>query len=240
MDERLIATATELAFELKGNLMTLVALRLLDSDHEKITEQLAKRAEQAPHLFRNAPIVIDLRALPLGPKPLDLPNLVKLLRHYGLVPVGLRGGNPQQHEMAMNLGLGLMPDVKPAKMARSMIVPSPVPLTTKIVKQPVRSGQQVTALEGDLVILSSVSSGAELLAHRHIHIYGALRGRALAGVNGDQEACIFCQCFDAELVAIAGQYQINEQIAESLRGKAAHIYLKKDILIIETLEPYPR
>lgn len=237
MAERPIATAINLAFELKGNLITLVALRLLDSNHERITEQLAKKAGQAPHLFRNVPIVVDLRALPQG-KPLDLPNLVKLLRDYGLIPVGLRGGNSQQHEIAVGLGLGLMPDVKPAKIARS--APAPLSPTTKVIKQPVRSGQQIAALDGDLVILSSVSSGAEVLAHRHIHVYGALRGRALAGVNGDNDARIFCQYFDAELVSIAGQYQINEGLAEPLRGKAAYIFLKNDTLMIETLEPYPR
>jgi septum site-determining protein MinC len=238
MTERLIATATNVAFELKANLITLVVLRLLDNDLEKIAEQLAKKADQAPQLFRNVPIVIDLKASPQNLPPLELSNLVKLLRDYGLIPVGLRGGDAGQHEAATHLGLGLMPDVKPAKMARPALLP--LPLVTKVIKQPVRSGQQVTALEGDLVILSSVSSGAELLAHRHIHIYGALRGRALAGVNGDTDARIFCHHFDAELVAIAGQYQINEEFAEPSRGKPAHIYLKNDTLVIETLEPYPR
>jgi septum site-determining protein MinC len=114
------------------------------------------------------------------------------------------------------------------------------PPRDKIVTQPVRSGQQVVSLEGDIVILSSVSPGAEVLAQRHIHVYGALRGRALAGVNGDVEARIFCQHLDAELISIAGHYQINESLHDDLRGKPAQIYLQEDVLKVESLAPIPR
>lgn len=222
-------------FELKGSLLTLMVLRLLDSNNNKIAEQFAKKVAQAPHLLQNAPIVIDLKAVNEDDK-VDLPFLVNLLRTRGLVVIATRGGNDQQNEVALSLGLGLLPRTKSERLSKqSVAIPS---LATKIVTHPIRSGQQVVALNGDLVILSTVSPGAEVLALRHIHIYGALRGRALAGVNGDDEARIFCQHFDAELVSVAGQYQI--ELDGNLGNGPAQIYLENGMLKIESLESYPR
>ena len=96
---------------------------------------------------------------------------------------------------------------------------------TKIITQPIRSGQQVYAPGGDLLILNSVSPGAELLADGHIHVMGALRGRALAGINGDPHAMIFCKSLEAELVSIAGQYQISEDLKDNLWKQPARIEL---------------
>ncbi len=107
---------------------------------------------------------------------------------------------------------------------------------SKVVNQPVRSGQQVYAQDGDLIVLSSVSAGAEILADGNIHVYGTLRGRALAGVKGDTTARIFCHSLAAELVSIAGQYKISEDIDRSALGKAAQVYLDKDALRFKELE----
>ena len=106
---------------------------------------------------------------------------------------------------------------------------------SKVVHQPIRSGQQVYAQDGDLIVLSSVSAGAEILADGNIHVYGTLRGRALAGVKGDTTARIFCQSLAAELVSIAGQYKISEDIDRSALGKAAQVYLDKDALRFKEL-----
>jgi septum site-determining protein MinC len=103
------------------------------------------------------------------------------------------------------------------------------------VTHPIRSGQQIVEMQGDLIILSTVSPGAEILARRHIHVYGALRGRALAGVTGDVEARIFCQAMDAELVSIAGNYLVNEDLKAPLRGKPAQIYLNQGKLVVQAL-----
>jgi septum site-determining protein MinC len=232
------------ALEFKGNLLTLMVLHLLDRDNEKIAEQLADKISKAPGFFQNAPVIIDLHAVQEeesddDDKGVDLVELVGLMRSYGLIPVAVRGGNPLQHETALSVNLGILTDTKPVRSKFSYTEPEPVevsaPSMTKIITQPIRSGQQVVALQGDLIILSTVSHGAEILAHRHIHVYGALRGRALAGVNGDIEARIFCQQLDAELISIAGQYQVNEDLPDTLRNKAAQIHLAENALKIEPL-----
>ncbi len=230
------------ALEFKGSLFTLMVLHLLESNNEKIAEQLAEKISQAPGFFQHAPVVIDFYAIQDDNEDrndIDLPELVKLLRSYGLIPVAVRGGNPQQHEKALSLDLGILTDTKSARPRRYLesetVAAEPAPLSTKIVTQPIRSGQQVVALNGDLIVLSTVSHGAEILAHRHIHVYGHLRGRALAGVNGDGDARIFCQQLDAELLSIAGRYLVNEDLPENLRGKSAQIYLEDDSLEIVAL-----
>ena len=100
---------------------------------------------------------------------------------------------------------------------------------------PVRSGQQVYAQNRDLTVCAMVGAGAEVIADGSIHIYGALRGRALAGAGGFEGARIFCREFQAELVAIAGTYKVLEDIPPSLRGKAVQVRLDNGQLRIEEL-----
>ncbi len=107
---------------------------------------------------------------------------------------------------------------------------------SKIVHQPIRSGQQVYAADGDLIIMASVSAGAEILADGNIHVYGTLRGRALAGVKGDTRARIFCYSLEAELVSIAGQYKISEDIDKSKLKKPTQIYLDDNTLCFKEIE----
>jgi septum site-determining protein MinC len=101
---------------------------------------------------------------------------------------------------------------------------------------PVRSGQQVYADNRDLTVVTTVGAGAEVIADGSIHIYGALRGRALAGAQGNEKARIFCREFHAELVAIAGHYKVLEDIPKELRGKAVQIWLDKEELKIAALD----
>lgn len=221
------------AFELKGNLLTLMVLKVLENNEDKIASQLSQKIQQAPDFFKQAPLVIDLQAIQA--ESFNLGELVKTVRHHQLIPVAIRGGNEQHKQTATSLSLGVLPDVKPKPAKTS----GPI-LTDKIVTQPIRSGQQMVAPQGDLVILATVNPGAEVLAHRHIHIYGTLRGRALAGANGDEQARIFCQNLDAELVSVAGHYQISEEIKEDVRKKPVQIYINEEgKLKIEVL-PYFR
>lgn len=106
---------------------------------------------------------------------------------------------------------------------------------SKVIQHPIRSGQQVYASDGDLIVLASVSAGAEILADGNIHVYGALRGRALAGVKGDTSARIFCHSLAAELVSIAGQYKISEDIDRNAINKPAQAYLEDDKLKFKPL-----
>jgi septum site-determining protein MinC len=251
----LFSTPSKPALEFKGNLLTLMVLHLFETDNEKITEQLAEKVSKAPGFFQHAPVIIDLHALHDDNHKIDFAELVRLLRSHGLIPVAIRGGNPQQNETATSLNLGLLRDTKTAApqhapevepvtdeinemeepVAVDPVNVTPSSLTCKIVRQQVRSGQQIVALQGDLVVLAPVSHGAEILAQGHIHVYGALRGRALAGVNGDSQARIFCQQLDAELISIAGQYQVNEELPKEFQNKAVQIYLEDDNLKFEPL-----
>jgi septum site-determining protein MinC len=102
-----------------------------------------------------------------------------------------------------------------------------------VVNEPVRGGRQIYAAGGDLVVTAMVSAGAELLADGHIHVYGALRGRAVAGLSGDTNARIFCLSLEAEMVSIAGLYRVNEDIDRAIYRKSAQVYLKDGYLCLE-------
>ncbi len=128
----------------------------------------------------------------------------------------------------------MKPGPKPAKAEEKPA--EPVSRPTKVVKTPVRGGMQIYAAGGDLIVLAAVSPGAELLADGNIHVYGPMRGRALAGVKGDATARIFCQQLAAELVSIAGNYKVAEDLRRSPQwGKAVHVSLSGDVLNITRL-----
>jgi septum site-determining protein MinC len=164
---------------------------------------------------------------------IDFASLYDLLRGRGMIPVGVRNGSAKLQAAAVQAGLPVLPDNRSPVVAKKVDRPSGQ--RSKIVTQPVRSGQQLYAPDGDLILMGAVSPGAEVLADGSIHIYGTLRGRALAGAKGDTEARIFCQNLEAELVAIAGHYRVFEQLAPDTRGKAVQVYLLEDRLIIEPL-----
>lgn len=106
---------------------------------------------------------------------------------------------------------------------------------SKVVVHPVRSGRQIYAQGGDLIVLASISPGAELIADGHIHVYGALRGRALAGIAGNPQARIFCRSLEAELVSVAGYWRVRDDIPDELIGKPVQIYLGNEQVVIEEL-----
>jgi len=220
-------------FELKGSLFTLTVLYLFQMDRAAIERHLAEKVKQAPSFFNNTPVVVDLEGVADSPEGLDFNGLYELLRAHGMVPVGMRNGTPIQQVAARLAGLPTLPESR-ANGAKKPDKTEPVS-RSRIVNHPVRSGQQIYAPDGDLIVLGAVSAGAEVIADGNIHIYGALRGRALAGVRGAVETRIFCQSLEAELVSIAGHYRISEQLDSADRGKAAQIHLMEDRLVIEHL-----
>jgi septum site-determining protein MinC len=128
---------------------------------------------------------------------------------------------------------------KESAAKESRIRPAPVAYangTALLVTEPVRSGQQIFAERGDLVVVASVSPGAELIARGNIHVYGTLRGRALAGVHGDSAARIFCEALDAELLAIAGLYKLSDAFDPSLRRQRVQAFLDDGTLRVESLK----
>lgn len=241
--------ADEPVFELKARAFTLPTLKLLGGDMDRVADGLSQKVAQAPDFFRNTPVVIDLEALASGNGVVDFALLVGLLRGYGMVPIGVRGGNEAQNEAAQVMELAVLAGGRPAParpaapaqpVAAAQPAPSPAPKPAparaaqgnKLVTRPVRSGQRVYAAGGDLIVTAQVSAGAELLADGNIHIYGAMRGRALAGVKGNRESRIFCQNLQAELVSVAGHYRLSENLHKAA-GRPAQIYLDDRTLVVE-------
>ncbi|MEK7990253.1 MAG: septum site-determining protein MinC [Thiotrichaceae bacterium] len=231
-----LSIQTPRVLKIKGSLLPVMIMQLFDTDKERIAVALKEKVQKAPNFFLNAAIIIDLNAI--QEQDLPLSDIVQIIRNNGLIPVGIRGGNGNYKRLAAQLSLRFFPnsrDIQKPKNTKKEAPPQPSNTNTKVVSQPVRSGQQVVCLDGDLVILSSVSPGAEVLAQRHIHVYGALRGRALAGVNGNKQARIFCHQLEAEIVSIAGHYQVNEDLTEDVRGKTAQVFLENDKLMVQAL-----
>ncbi len=225
---------------LKGSLFTLTVLQLLTTDLDKIASHLHVLTKQLPNFFQYTPIVIDLQHIASG-TDIDLMAINQALRARYMIPVGVRNYDAGLHPAIIAAGLAMLPAEKATKTQPQQAVNLPKPkelqqelpyVPSKLVTQPVRSGQQIYAQGGDLIVLSSVSNGAELLADGHIHVYGNLRGRALAGINGDKNARIFCKHLEAELVSIAGFYRIKEDLPPTSYAMT-QIYLEKEHLVID-------
>ena len=247
---------TPAAFELKAAGFTLPIIRLLNGNMDAVAEQLGIKVEQAPDFFRNTPVVIDLSGFPEEAGEVEFPLLVGLLRGYGMIPFGVRGGTKTQNAAAEAMELAILGDAL-ARTGRSSAGAPYLPSaagsgnaspvngasdslrraspTFTMITRPVRSGQRIYAAGGDLSVVAPVSSGAELMADGNIHVYGPLRGRALAGMKGNTDARIFCQDLEAELVSVAGHYRVSENIPEDLRGVPVQVYLDQKILRIERL-----
>lgn len=219
-----IKTQKSQAFLLKGGAYTLTTIQLNTLDFEDILAALADKIAQAPKFFEKIPLVLDLQKIQQVCQESDLSTLITHLRKNHLIPIGVRGANETLQKTALEHGLACLPDLKgnndsnksqTIEAANLQEKISQANATTKVITQPVRSGQQIYAPGGDLIVLATVSHGAEILADGNIHVYAPLRGRALAGVMGDQNAYIFCQSLEAELISIAGHYRISEQLKES-------------------------
>ncbi|MDF1826955.1 MAG: septum site-determining protein MinC [Legionellaceae bacterium] len=224
------------AFTLKGRLYTLTVLQVLDTSPAVIDEQLRELVKKAPRLFDSAPIVLDLSMVKEADA--DLVALNHCIRQHGLLPIAVQGGSELLRTRAREQGLAALrasasQDKHVGEVGEKLnnqdVKPVATP-TTKLVTTPVRSGQQVVS-SGDLIITASVSPGSELLAEGNIHVYGTLRGRALAGISGDENARIFCQAFDPELIAIAGVYRLPETLEPST--KPCQMRLKRGRIELE-------
>ncbi len=251
-----VAKESTPCFELKGSVITMIEMRLLQSNLDFFSIQLDKKVRQAADFFLRAPIVLDLDEVQNDDNEIDFLTIAETIRANNLVLVGFRNGSAQQLKQVKNLGFNILPDTSdrvsseielpanntaekhtPAQNQnqKPKYTPKPTGVASysRTVYQPVRSGQQIYAKDCDLVILNSVSAGAEIIADGHIHIYGKLRGRALAGVHGDKSARIFCSNLEAELISIAGYYRVIEEIEDRVKNQAVQIYLKDERVTIE-------
>lgn len=231
-------------FEIKSAALNLIAFLPRSAAIDDIDAALERKLAGQPDFFVGEAGVIDLSDWPTDATALDLTTLVRLLRQRGLDIVGVRGGDDTTRESAHRAGLTLLPAARPARAQTAEptrpSAPSvpPATSTTMIIDKPVRSGQQVYARGGDLIVLALVSHGAEVIADGNIHVYAPLRGRALAGARGRAEARIFTQCMEAELLSIAGVYRsLEEPFPASIQGRPAQVRLDGSKLLIEALAP---
>jgi septum site-determining protein MinC len=227
-----------LPFQIRGANFSLLALKVTDPLDPEFFARLSETLALAPGFYRNAPIVLDLSAL-TDAAPVDLAAFCSELRALDLTPVGLQGASEPWQRAGAGAGLAAFPAgrstegaARPRLQARGTAARPP---SNRLVTEPVRSGQQVYAAGGDLIAMAAVSRGAEVLADGNIHVYGPLRGRALAGMAGDRGARIFCRNLDADLVSIAGFYMVSDQMDPDVIGKAVQIRLAGERLIFEPL-----
>lgn len=226
-----------LQFELKASVFTLPTLRVLGPDTDALDALLSERSARAPAFFRNMPLVIDLSGVQDMELGAEFAMMIGLIRGYGLIPVAIRGGSAAQREQARLMELAVLPESRPGKRPAQAATAAPTAgrSPAKIVDAPVRSGQRVYARGGDLVLLGAVSSGAEVVADGHVHAYAPVRGRVMAGVQGDTAARIFCVDLSAELVSIAGRYRVSEDLERRHTGRPVQVSLEGDALVIQPL-----
>lgn len=225
-------------FRLRGSNYSLLTLRLLTGDVQAVLPALGDQFRRAPGFLRFAPIAIGLDDL--GGEQVDFPALIAGLRALEILPIGVVGGPQLLRASAAGAGL---PTLRPAGQRETEVeAPSPVaappvamaPLPearpapaakTMVVNQNIRAGQRIYAEGSDLIVIGSVNAGSEVISDGNIHIYGALRGRAVAGASEDGTARIFAQNFDPELVAISGFYAVREGLTPASIGKGVQVRL---------------
>jgi septum site-determining protein MinC len=252
-DGAVAVSAEQMPLQVRSRSFTAVVLRVSGAPDARFFASLDALMRQAPHFFVNAPLVLDVeQATDLQLKG-DFVKLVRELRARRLSPIAIQNASADQGIAAFGAGLIMLqggrdvPTERRGRPAAAAEQPAAEPESppepeadlagpSLLITEPVRSGQRVFADRGDLIVCASVSSGAELVAHGSIHIYGPMRGRALAGVNGDRAARIFCQSLEAELIAIAGLYLTSDDLGPAVRKKRVQAFLRDQTLCVEPLK----
>jgi septum site-determining protein MinC len=255
------AARTKAVFEFKSATLPLIAVILKTSDLDVLAEALDAQLADSPDFFEQEPVVIDLSLLQgqseddgddatSSNAEIDFAALRSLLARHQTQPIAVRGGNAAQNAAARAAGLSLAampsapaprtpapPAEAPASEAPQIVREVPVPANgTLLIDKPLRSGQQVYARGGDVVVTAVVSFGAEVIADGNVHVYAPLRGKAIAGARGNTEARIFSTCMEAQLVAIAGIYRTNEvPLPDAVLGKSAQVRLDGKKIAIDAI-----
>lgn len=250
--------------ELRFSQLGIAQLKLHALDPALVFAAVDVRVQAAPQLFTHAPVVLDLSALDEVPTPASLQPVIEAVLGAGLHPVGIASGSDALVALARSLEMPLFAKFRAEREAAAtveagpaavepvaVVLPEPAsapePVTVHAMPvtparpagqhhaEPVRSGQRLYARGTDLTIAAMVGHGAEVIADGSIHLYGVLRGRALAGAHGDVAARIYCQNFQAELIAIAGHYRVFEEPSPDLHGRAVQAWLDGDTLKVSAL-----
>jgi septum site-determining protein MinC len=195
-------------------------------------EEIDATLARSPGFFVGKPVVLDLSAVDLSQTAIA--HLVTSLEQRNIRILGIEGVDASQVTTSMPplLTGGRHCVLTQNETKKPEAKPKP---TSLLLESPVRSGQSIVFTEGDVTVLGSVGSGAEIVAGGSIHVYGTLRGRAMAGVNGNSAARIYCQKIEAELLAIDGYYQTAEEINITLRSRPAQAWLDGDTMKITPL-----
>jgi septum site-determining protein MinC len=248
------------ACDLRFGQVGMACVRVRRVDAAALCDELERRVRAAPHMFARAAVVLDLSHLLNLPDDGAVDALLEAVRSAGMLPVGLAYGTSETEALAKRMGLPLIAKFRaayePAHPGSAAAEPAPhdEPAAAVIEREPilsapapgsqpgaqfhngsVRSGQQIYARDRDLIVTGAIANGAEVIADGNIHVYGGLRGRAMAGAQGDEKARIYVSDFRAELVAIAGQYRVFEQIPDDLEGQSVQCWLEGDKLLIAKL-----
>ncbi len=233
----------DVCFQMKCTAVTAVVMDLYDYSCAAFFEQLKEKIDSAPQFFNASPLVLNLSQYDGVLESEQLIQVVASCRELGLQPMACKGVSDDLLSTVRQLRMASLP----ASNARSTEIQAepaaqvvtPVPQAevrpSKVITKPVRSGQQIYAEGSDLILMAAVSEGAEVLADGHIHVYGPLRGRALAGVKGDTEARIFCRQMEAELVSIAGYFILNDTLREQCWKQPAHAFLEGESIQVAAI-----
>lgn len=241
-------------FEIKSADLSLVALLLKTTDIAEVSRALKQQMAESPGFFDQDPVVIDISALTLKEdETIDFKALIAALQEHALVPLAIKGASGRLFDLAKGHGLV---DASDARIRRSMpiaeaaptqapvvepVAPPPTYLSAMRIDKPLRSGQQIYAKGRDLIVMGMVNAGAEVIADGHIHVYGTLRGKAIAGARGNTQAQIFAQVMEPELISIAGVYRTSENpLPKDVLGQPAQVSLQSgpdgDKLLITPLK----
>lgn len=235
------------SIEFKGSSFTLSVLHLKTSDLADIRTDLAKKVAQAPDFFYLVPVVVSIEQLTYTvDNTIDYSAIKALIKEFNFTFVGFTGLiSKEQRAKIRELGFSFINTAKvsstekpisdkktteiisesvPQNVQPVEAAPQQVFFSDKIHRGQIRSGQQIYAKDQNLVIIGSVSAGAEVIADGNIHVYGSLRGRAIAGAKGHHKAQIYCQTLEAELVSINGNYWLSESM-EQHWGSPVYIHL---------------
>jgi septum site-determining protein MinC len=201
--------------------------------------EIDQTLSRSPGFFIGKPVVLDLSAVDISRPAIS--HLLLSLEKRNIRVLGIEGVAPTS--LAANMppllsggrSCVVAPPSQEQGEAKSETKAEPAARTSLLLDSPVRSGQSIIFPEGDVTIVGSVSSGAEIVAGGSIHIYGTLRGRAMAGINGNSAARIYCQKIEAELLAIDGFYRTAEEFDATLRNRPAQAWLEGETLRITPL-----
>lgn len=225
------------SFELKSTHLPLITFVLKSANIALLEEELISQFGKHSDYFENEPVILDFAFI--FSNEIDLIKMLEILSRYNLRPFAVTNTSSEPlQKLAKQAGLLVFSSPitnhntpESEKIPQASLITPPM-----LVDKPLRSGQQVYARDTDLIMTSLVSFGAEVIADGNIHVYAPLRGRAIAGAQGNTRARIFTTCFEPALYSIAGIFQTTEQkLPDNISGKPAMVHLENNTLIVEPL-----